>query len=94
MRDIMEKRCPDLIVEVRGVGLLIAIEFKADHLAGDFMFQLLQRRVVVSHSLNASRVMRLTPPAILNESEKQWLFGAIDEAAVEMEQHKADFGQV
>lgn len=91
IRGILEERCPDLVVEVRGVGLLIAIEFKADYLAGDFMFQLLQRNVVVSHSLNTNRVMRLTPPAILKDSEKQWLFDAVADAAIEMDQHKADF---
>ena len=94
VRGIMEEQCPDLIVEVRGVGLLIAIEFKADYLAGDFMAQLLQRHVVVSHSLNTNRVMRLTPPAVLGESEKQWLFNAVGEAAREMEHHKAEFAQV
>jgi putrescine aminotransferase len=91
VRRILDDRCPDLIVEVRGMGLLIAIEFKADYLAGDFMSQLLQRRVVVSHSLNTNRVMRLTPPAVLTDSEKQWLFDAVMEAAVEMEHHRADF---
>ncbi len=91
IKGIFEEQCPDLIVEVRGVGLLIAIEFKADYLAGDFMGQLLQRKVVVSHSLNANRVMRLTPPAVLGDAEKQWLFEAVTEATAEMEHHKADF---
>lgn len=94
IRSILEARCPDLVVEVRGVGLLIAIEFKAEHVAGDFMFQLLQRHVVVSHSLNTNRVMRLTPPAILGDSEKQWLFEAVAEAALEMEQHDKELAGV
>lgn len=87
IRRILLDTCPDIIADVRGVGLLIAIEFKAEHIAGDFMFQLLQRRVVVSHSLNANKVMRLTPPAILTEEEQGWLFEAVEASAIELRHH-------
>jgi putrescine aminotransferase len=70
-----------LIVETRGAGLLIGIEFRSGHVAADFMLELLRRRVVVSHSLNADRVVRLTPPAIITESQLDWLFTAVSDSA-------------
>ncbi|MDB5502869.1 MAG: putative putrescine aminotransferase [Tardiphaga sp.] len=82
IRTIIQESCPDLVVGVRGMGLLIGIEFAADHIAGDFILELIQLRIVVSTSLNAPRVVRFTPPAVLSEKEIDWLLGAIREAAV------------
>ena len=82
LRTILGSTCPDLIHEIRGVGLLLGVEFISEPLAGDFVLRLLQERVVVSHSLNAHRVVRLTPPAILGEAECEKLFEAIESAAI------------
>lgn len=82
MTAILHEACPALVRHVRGAGLLVGIEFEAEHLAGDFMLELLERGVIVSHSLNAQRVVRLTPPAILDESDLDWLFSAASGAAL------------
>ncbi|GJD19944.1 N-acetylornithine aminotransferase [Rivularia sp. IAM M-261] len=81
VKKIIEEICPHLVREVRGVGLLIGIEFEAEFLAGDFMFELMHRNVLVSYSLNAHRVVRLTPPATLDESDVSWLITAISLSA-------------
>jgi putrescine aminotransferase len=70
-----------MVTDVRGVGLLIGIEFADDALTGEFLFELLERRVLVSNSLNTNRVLRLTPPAVMSESELDWLVSAIEESA-------------
>lgn len=69
-----------LVREVRGRGLLIGIEFAAEFLAGDFMIEMLKRNVIVSYSLNAHRVVRLTPSAFLAESDVKWLVTAARES--------------
>lgn len=89
LRQILEVRCPSLIVEVRGVGLLIGIEFIEGHIAADFIFELLQRRVISSNSLNSNRVARLTPPALLSESDLTWLFDAVGGAATALHRRYA-----
>jgi putrescine aminotransferase len=81
IRRTLHDICPDLIADVRGRGLLIGIEFGAEHIAGDFILELMQLKILVSTSLNAHRVVRLTPPAVLAENEVDWLLGAIREAA-------------
>jgi len=86
LKQTLFNTCPHLLTDVRGTGLLIGIEFNTASLAGEFMLELLQRKVIVSHSLNAHRVMRLTPPAVLTELECDWLLGAIQETACELKQ--------
>jgi putrescine aminotransferase len=75
---------PELVQEVRGRGLLIGIEFVDEAVAGEFAMQMLRQQVIVSHSLNASRVVRLTPPAVLRDSELAWLVEAVAGAAREL----------
>jgi len=77
---------PNVLADVRGVGLLLAFEFQEDHFAGDFVLELLNRQVIVSTSLNANRVVRLHPAAIMDEDDIQWLLGAMRESAAAVEE--------
>ena len=71
----------EVITDVRGAGLLIGIEFADEGLTGEFLFEMLERRVLVSNSLNSNRVLRLTPPAVMSEAELAWLVSAVEESA-------------
>jgi putrescine aminotransferase len=94
VQKIVGEMCPHLVREVRGIGLLIGIEFAADYLAGDFMFELMHRNVLVSYSLNAHCVVRLTPPATLNESDVDWLLSAISESAIALAKRNSSLNVV
>uniref|UniRef100_UPI000ABF1B3B aminotransferase class III-fold pyridoxal phosphate-dependent enzyme n=1 Tax=Streptomyces graminilatus TaxID=1464070 RepID=UPI000ABF1B3B len=59
-----------LVREVRGRGLLIGLEFTREQAVGELVLELVGRGVLVNHSLNASRVLRLTPPAIVGDDEE------------------------
>lgn len=80
VKQLTARHTSDLVTEVRGEGLLLGIEFKADFLAGDFMAEMMKHRVIVSYSLNAHRVVRLTPSAFLTESDIGWLETAFRES--------------
>jgi putrescine aminotransferase len=67
--------------EVRGLGLLIGIEFTVPGMAGDLLLELMSAGVIANHSLNSHRVIRLTPPAILDETEIQMLLDSFERAA-------------
>ncbi|MDP9360385.1 MAG: aminotransferase class III-fold pyridoxal phosphate-dependent enzyme [Acidobacteriota bacterium] len=69
-----------LLRDLRGRGILIGMEFRADHLAGDFMGEMLKKHVIVSYSLNAHRVVRLTPPAFLSDADVNWVVEAVEES--------------
>ncbi|WP_432093033.1 aspartate aminotransferase family protein [Streptomyces sp. bgisy100] len=81
LTDILTTHCPHLVREVRGRGLLIAVEFRDAGLVGEFILDLLDHGVVVNHSLNAHAVARFTPPAILTEGDLERLATAVEAAA-------------
>jgi putrescine aminotransferase len=68
------------VSEVRGAGLLIGIEFHKEYHAADFMLEMMSRRVLVSHSLNAHCVVRLTPPSTLTDRDIEQLLTAVEES--------------
>ena len=77
---------PTVLAEVRGCGLLLALEFHEDHFAGDFVLELVNQHVIVSTSLNTHRVVRLHPAAIMDEADIEWLLRALRESAAAVEE--------
>jgi putrescine aminotransferase len=78
---ILHEVLGDRVAAIRGVGLLIGIELDVPGLAGELLIELMTAGVVANHSLNADRVLRLTPPAVLDDHEVQFLLDATEHAA-------------
>jgi len=79
--DAVTTHCPHLVTEVRGLGLLVGIDFVTAEAATEFLIGLLDQQVIPSYSLNSSNVLRLTPPAILDAADLDWLARALAAAA-------------
>ncbi len=77
---ILHEVLGDRVAAIRGVGLLIGIELDVPGLAGELLIELMTAGVVANHSLNADRVLRLTPPAVLDDHEVQFLLDAFERA--------------
>jgi putrescine aminotransferase len=71
----------DAVTGIRGRGLLIGIEMRDEHLAGELVLHLLEAGLLVNHSLNAHKVVRLTPPAVLTRFDLDWISTAFASAA-------------
>ncbi len=80
-RAAVAAHCPDHVREVRGQGLLVGVDCVSAEAATELMVGLLDARVIPSYSLNSSNVLRLTPPALLDEADLRWLEDALDAAA-------------
>jgi putrescine aminotransferase len=80
IRRIALENCGDLVVEVRGRGLLIGVEFVEAGLAGELLIELFNHGVIANHSMNGQQVVRFTPPAILTDSDVNFLLDAFDRA--------------
>jgi putrescine aminotransferase len=89
IRAVMTELCPHLVTDVRGIGLLIGIELRDEEIAAELTLELLERHVLVNHSLNAHRVIRLTPPATLSAVDTTWLLDALTEAATALAARRA-----
>jgi acetylornithine/N-succinyldiaminopimelate aminotransferase len=60
------------IVAVRGLGLLVGIEFAEPALAHRFVAETIARGVIVNWTLNADRVVRLSPPLTISTAEVEF----------------------
>ena len=75
-------RHPDLVAEVRGVGLMLGLVVRGDGAAADLQAALRRRRVLVATA--GPDVVRLVPPLVIDEVEIDRAVAAIDAAAGEL----------
>ncbi|WP_035342856.1 MULTISPECIES: putrescine aminotransferase [Dickeya] len=75
---------PDLIVEVRGKGLLQAIEFRDNTTGYAFASELFQRRVLVAGTLNNARSIRIEPPLTITPAQCQQVLYEAERALVSL----------
>ena len=68
------------IVDVRGMGLLIGLEFATAVLARRFVQETIARGVIINWTLNADRVVRLAPPLTIAGSEVDFAVDVMNEA--------------
>jgi putrescine aminotransferase len=80
IRAIVTRRAPSLVSEVRGRGLLIGIEPADQRYVGELLLEFIERGVLINHSLNASEVLRFTPPATLRDDEIHLFLQTVDAA--------------
>ncbi len=80
LREVCARRRPTGLVDVRGRGLLIGVEFADPGAVGELALQLVEHGVLACHSLNSSRVLRFTPPATLDDAEVETFLRAFTSA--------------
>lgn len=73
----LAKDYPDVIRQVRGKGLLIGIELVSEGASGLMISELIDRKVIVIHSLNNPRVIRISPPAVITDSQIDQVLEAV-----------------
>jgi putrescine aminotransferase len=78
---IMARYLGHRVYEVRGAGLLIGIDFADPAMAADLFLSLVSNNVVANLSLNSDHVVRLTPPAVMTDSDVEFLFDRFERAA-------------
>jgi putrescine aminotransferase len=77
---------PRVFSEVRGVGLMIGLEFAMDDVAELTIAAMVKRGVVAAYTLNNPRVIRFEPPLIMTKEQADTAIGVFAEAVAETEQ--------
>jgi acetylornithine/N-succinyldiaminopimelate aminotransferase len=72
------------IASVRGLGMLVGIEFRDPMVARRFVAAAIARRVIVNWTLNADNVVRLAPPLTIKQDEVDFAFDAMTQALDEI----------
>ncbi len=93
----IKDRYPNVIRDVRGVGLLIGLEFRSQIGRDSFVFKVLSEAKLLGHviagymlrehqiriaaTMSNNFVMRIQPPALITKEECDYLLGALDDVA-------------
>ncbi|HZC44937.1 MAG TPA: aspartate aminotransferase family protein [Candidatus Acidoferrum sp.] len=72
------------IAAVRGLGLLVGIEFRDAALTRQFVEATIARGVIVNWTLNADNVVRLAPPLTVKPDEVDFALSAMEKALDEI----------
>ena len=68
------------IAEIRGIGLLIGIEFTEATRARRFVAATIARGAIINWTLNADRVVRLAPPLTITPEEADFALNTMEAA--------------
>ncbi|MFD0693522.1 putrescine aminotransferase [Paenibacillus sp. GCM10027628] len=75
----IQSRHSDMLVEVRGRGLLIGMEFATNQLGYELAKYLFAKKILVGGTINNATVIRLEPPAIISYEQIDRVLTCIDE---------------
>lgn len=76
----LQAEFPELITQVRGLGLLLGVEFAQAGMVGSVIMELARRRILTVHTMNQPQVIRLEPPLNVTEEEVAVALRAIRES--------------
>ena len=76
---------PEVVREVRGLGLMAGIEYSEDSMGPRMSFHLSQHGVLAIYSGNQPAVMRLMPSLVIGAEEVDFLLGALEASVADLE---------
>ncbi len=75
----------ELIQEVRGIGLLIGIQFSDPDIASLFAMEMAHRRVLIAYTLNNPTVIRIEPPLTISYEELDTVLSRFQESLISVQ---------
>lgn len=73
----------ELVLEARGRGLMIGVEFRIDEVGELIVAQMLKRGMCAAYTLNNPRVLRFEPPLVIDESQIEFAVDTFRDSLVE-----------
>ncbi len=61
----IQKEFPEVIVEVRGKGMMLGVELTREGAGGMLMSLMIDKSIIVAYTLNNPKVIRIEPPLIM-----------------------------
>jgi len=75
---IIREAYPDLIVDVRGKGLMLGVEFPEDSIGPRMVYQPRKNGVIAIYTFNNPRIIRIMPTLVISEKEVDFVLDALD----------------
>jgi putrescine aminotransferase len=76
----MREQFPQLLRDVRGMGLLLGMEFVDNARGFSVAKRLFERRVLVGGTLNNATVIRIEPPAVIRYDQIDTVLQALEDS--------------
>ena len=86
----MKQEFPEYVVDVRGKGLLIGLEFESEDLRWKVQTELFYRGVLVAATLNSYKTIRLEPPLIITKAQIDLAVRTIKSVLVDIKNGKLE----
>ena len=80
----MADKYPEIIQEVRGTGLMLAVEYKTSDLGYEVSKGLFKRRVMTAGTLVNAKTIRFEPTAMLSDQDIEDVITRLDESLAEV----------
>ena len=74
-----------ILVDVRGKGLLVGLEYPTEEIGWEVSKGLFKRGVLTGGTLNNAKVNRIEPPGIISYESLDKVVSALDETLTEVE---------
>ncbi|MBN1572884.1 MAG: aspartate aminotransferase family protein [Deltaproteobacteria bacterium] len=85
----LKDKYPDLILDVRGKGLMLGIEFPEDSIGPRMSYQLRHNGVISIYTFNNPRIIRIMPTLVIKEEEVDFVLDAFDKSLAEIAKQEA-----
>ena len=76
----LAREFPEIVVEARGQGLLIAIEFSDNETGYSFASEMFRQQVLVAGTLNNAKTIRVEPPLTITLEQCEHVLGCARKA--------------
>jgi putrescine aminotransferase len=86
----VQAQSPDALADVRGMGLMIGVEFKVKDVAELSINGMARRGVIAAYTLNNPYVIRFEPPVVITEDQVDRAIAAFGESVAEAAEMLAD----
>ena len=88
----LKDKYPKLVLDVRGRGLMLGLEFPEDSIGPRMAFQLKQNGVISIYTFNNPRIIRIMPTLVINEQEVDFVLEAFDRSLSEITKQEEKAG--
>ena len=85
----LKEKYPELVLDVRGKGLMLGIEFPEDSIGPRMAYQLNQNGVISIYTFNNPRIIRIMPTLVITEEEVDFVVQAFDKSMEEIRAQEA-----
>ncbi|WP_246000775.1 putrescine aminotransferase [Brevibacillus panacihumi] len=82
--DEIRQQYPEVLVAVRGKGLLIGMEFANNSLGYTLAKMLFVKKILVGGTINNATVIRIEPPAVISYQQVDYVLACIEEGIAQL----------